>query len=503
MLFNSLEYLLFLPAVFAIYWLVPRQLKAIVLLVASYVFYMSWSKICGVLLIGMTVATYLLGLLLARLQSKTYRRLVLIGGITLNLGLLALFKYTNFILDALNNMGGFVSHLAHLGKPLTTGMEDLPIILPLGISFFVFEFIHYLVDIFQGTKPIKNPIRFGVFAAFFPSQIAGPIKRFQDFDPQLAEPAKFDGAMFQQGLILILQGLFKKVVLGDNLAAIVQAGYKAPTAMSLPDAWICIIAFCCQLYFDFSGYTDIGRGSALVLGYRLPENFNLPLLANNVKDFWRRWHMTLSNWLRDYVYIPLGGSRSGEFWMAANLLITMFLCGLWHGAAWHFVAFGMFHGFGLVVHRFYEKLVNANPALTALRNSQPYHLLSVAATFIFACLGFNLFRCENMTQGLQIFSGLVTGPAHSSLVDGSLWRQFWQSVLPVACTLYGGVFIARSMYERANEQSDEKLAAPVELPFFSDLARPIAVRVVLAAACAFMIVALAPHRSVPFIYFQF
>lgn len=503
MLFNSFEYLLFLPAVLAIYWVVPRQLKAVVLLVASYVFYMSWSKIYGVLLIGMTIATYLLGLWLARVQTDKYRRLIVIGGITLNLALLCLFKYTNFILDALNDSGAWISNLLNLQQPISAGMSDLPIILPLGISFFVFEFIHYLVDIYQGTQPIKCPIRFGVFAAFFPSQIAGPIKRFQDFDPQLVEPSKFDRSMFQDGMVLILQGMFKKVVLGDNLAAIVQAGYKAPLLMSCSDAWICIIAFCFQLYFDFSGYTDIGRGSALLLGYRLPENFRLPLLANNVKEFWRRWHMTLSNWLRDYVYIPLGGSRSGEMWMAVNLLVTMFICGLWHGAAWHFVAFGMFHGFGLVVHRFWDKAALKNHALSILRETRAYHLASIAATFIFACLGFNLFRCESLTNGAQVFGALVLAPAHSSLIDGALWQQFWQSALPVACTLYGGAFLLRSHYERLQQADPSAASLPGLVPALAQLGRPFAVRAVLVAATAFMIVAFAPHKSVPFIYFQF
>lgn len=502
MLFNSLEYLLFLPAVLALYWVVPRNMKALVLLVASYVFYMSWSRICGVLLIAMTLATYAMALGLDRLQSTKNRRLVLIAGITLNLGLLGLFKYTNFILDALNDAGRFIGQVTHASMPLTTGMEDLPILLPLGISFFVFEFIHYLVDVYHGAKPIKDPIRFGVFAAFFPSQIAGPIKRFQDFDPQLAEPSKFDRGLFGEGIALILQGMFKKVVLGDNLAAIVQAGYAAPLSMSMADAWLCIFAFCFQLYFDFSGYTDIGRGSAMLLGYRLPENFNLPLLANNVKEFWRRWHMTLSNWLRDYVYIPLGGSRSGEVYMAVNLLATMFLCGLWHGAAWHFVAFGMFHGIGLVLHRFWEKGAKANTTLTNLRNTKPYHYASIVATFVFASLGFNLFRCETLTQGSQIFSDLVFAPAHSSLQDGSLWDQFCGSVLPVACTLYGGAFLIKYMHEHAQVEGS-RVPDPPFLPALKSLTQPVAVKAVLVVAAAFMIVAFAPHRSMPFIYFQF
>lgn len=500
MLFNSLEYLLFLPAVLAIYWLVPRQLKAVVLLVASYVFYMSWSKIYGLLLVGMTLATYLLGLWLDRLSTDKNRRLVLIGGITLNLGLLCLFKYTNFILDALNDAGGWISQVAGLSKPLSTGMEDLPILLPLGISFFVFEFIHYLVDIYQGTKPIKCPIRFGVFAAFFPSQIAGPIKRFQDFDPQVKEPSKFSGAKFQEGMPLIVQGMFKKIVLGDNLAALVQAGLAAPHAMSVFDAWICTIAFTLQLYVDFSGYTDIGRGSALLFGYQLPENFRLPLLAGNIREFWRRWHMTLSNWLRDYVYIPLGGARSGKVWALINLIITMFLCGLWHGAAWHFVAFGLFNGLGLVLHRLWSNVAETG-VLPRIRETSPYHLVAVAMTFTWAALGFLYFRCESMQQAHEVMYGMVFGPLRSTLVDGSLWRQFCQSVLPVAGTLYGGVWLLR-MWQAAVARDATK-SGWQWLQAIKPTAAPAAVQIILVVAAAFMIVAFAPYRSQPFIYFQF
>lgn len=217
-------------------------------------------------------------------------------------------------------------------------------LLPLGISFFVFEFIHYQVDINRGSVPVKNWLEFSIFGAFFPTQIAGPIKRYEDFVPQLNRQPSFSLPRIGEGLKYILWGLFKKVVLADNLAPLVAIGFGQAVggaggnaSLSSGDAWLTVLAFTLQIYFDFSGYTDMGRGSAMLLGFNLPENFKFPYLAANISDFWRRWHITLSGWLRDYIYIPLGGNRKGRY---RNLLITMVLGGLWHGANWTFIIWG-------------------------------------------------------------------------------------------------------------------------------------------------------------------
>ncbi|MBX3137372.1 hypothetical protein KF707_14210, partial [Candidatus Obscuribacterales bacterium] len=234
MLFNSLQYLIFLPLVVLAYWLVPGRLRTVLLLAASYYFYMSWMKSYGLLLFGLTAINYLAGLAIGKLEAAQSKRLALIAGITFNVGVLALFKYTNFFLETYNSLEKMLSSILPLN--LVPAPEALPIILPLGISFFVFEFIHYLVDVRAGNKPIANPLRFGLFAAFFPSQIAGPIKRYEDFDGQLEKPRVFSRAQFGEGINLIVRGMFKKVALGDNLAPLAASGFANPAAIGTVDA---------------------------------------------------------------------------------------------------------------------------------------------------------------------------------------------------------------------------------------------------------------------------
>ena len=287
---------------------------------------MSWMPIYGLLIFLLTVANYIFGLGIERYRqhSKALLTLALIA----NLGTLAYFKYANFLLANL-------ADLLKLTRPYVAVAPDnitfVNVILPLGISFFAFEFIHYVTDVYKGGKAISNPVHFGLFAAFFPSQIAGPIKRYQDFMHQLNDMANFSGQKFETGLELVLQGLFKKVALSDNLSPLVAAGFDHTQTLGTMDAWIAVLAFTAQIYFDFSGYTDIGRGSAMMLGFTLPDNFNLPYIAQSASDFWKRWHISLSSWLRDYLYIPLGGGRCSRWRKHLNLMITMLLGGLWHG----------------------------------------------------------------------------------------------------------------------------------------------------------------------------
>lgn len=494
MLFNSFTYLLFLPLVALIYWLAPQRARHLILLAASYFFYMSWMKIYGLLLFGLTAINYLLGISLAKTKSHPSRRLIFIAGLSANLGCLALFKYTNFFIDSVRQINGALAH--SFGVPIVAdlaSLPDLPIILPLGISFFVFEFIHYLADVFKGEKPMKSPVRFALFAAFFPSQIAGPIKRFEDFENQLTRTAKFSGELFQSGLFLILQGLFKKVVLGDNLAPLVQAGFGAPQNMGTFDAWICVFAFALQIYYDFSGYTDIGRGSAMVLGFTLPENFNMPYVARSLKEFWHRWHISLSTWLRDYLFIPMGGSRHGKFAAARNLIVTMLLGGLWHGASWHYVAWGGFHGGGLAVNRIMDGLIEKSPALTKASQTWWWNVLAQAFTFLLVCIGWVVFRANDMGEAMGVYQAMFSvrpsiGP------EATIAEMFMQSSLPVALTLYVVAYNSIKHFSSWGLHLPEGLRR-ARAPFY---AQAIAV-----AGFALVVVGLAPQRSIPFIYFQF
>lgn len=394
MLFNSFWYLIFLPSVVLLYWRAPRVMRTALLVVASYIFYISWKPIYGLLIFGMTLANYLIGLALERYPA--HKKLILFNGVALNLLLLAYFKYTYF--------GWGVAQWASQGRLPNLTLE---IILPLGISFFAFEFIHYLVDVYKGDKPIKKFLEFALFASFFPTQIAGPIKRYQDFIPQLSKDSKFSLSMLDDGLNEIVFGLFKKVVIADNLSAIAQSAFTRPDLLSGTDLWLATYAFAFQIYFDFSGYTDIARGSARLLGYNVPPNFNLPYLATSITDFWRRWHISLSSWLRDYLFLPLGGSRGKtKLFTWRNLMLTMVLGGLWHGAAMHFIIWGAYQGVMLVLHKEFKTLTDKVPALVAAKQSPLGHALAVVFTFHLVCIGWVFFRAETLDSALQIIRKL-------------------------------------------------------------------------------------------------
>ncbi len=513
MLFNSFEYLVFLPVVVLAYWSVPRQVKPVFLIAASYFFYMYSFRVYGLLLLGLTVANYSLGLLVNHFEKREWRRLVLIAGIAVNLSMLALFKYTNFILDSINNSCAWLGHALTLPLDKGVGIADLPIILPLGISFFVFEFIHYLVDIYKGSKPVKNPLRFALFASFFPSQIAGPIKRYQDFDKQLDEKPEVTFDQFAAGLFLIAQGLFKKTALGDNLSPIVKAGFDNPNLMGTFEGWLCITAFAFQIYYDFSGYTDIGRGSAQLLGYSLPENFNMPYIASSLREFWHRWHMSLSTWLRDYLFIPLGGSRKGEAQTCANLLTTMLLGGLWHGASWTFVLWGAFHGLGLAVNRVWDKQLAKAPALAAAANSPVGLAFAHVLTLVTVLCGWVLFRAKTLPEAISVFCAMFC--LRSAQVGSDVSYQFFNSPVPAAICVYmlillSGALVKQMEKKAPSTQSGSHAFPGLDLQSFAgppalSLALPLPAMANLGISFFVGLVLLAFCRGEvqPFIYFQF
>jgi alginate O-acetyltransferase complex protein AlgI len=484
MLFNSVSYLIFFPVVFAVYWLAPNAVRRPILLIASYYFYMSWLRIYGLLLFALTAVNYLLGLMLDRFRERG--KIVLAAGLLINLGTLCFFKYTNFILCSCASALNWLS--PWLGK--APEMPAANILLPLGISFFAFEFIHYITDIYRGDKPIRNPVDFGLFAAFFPSQIAGPIKRYQDFMHQLEVPARLSPGSFHNGMTLIVQGLFKKIALSDNLAPLVAAGFQNATSVGAVDAWIATTAFALQIYFDFSGYTDMGRGSAILLGFSLPDNFNLPYIACNLSDFWKRWHISLSTWLRDYLYIPLGGGRVGRVRKHLNLMITMLLGGLWHGAAWHYVAWGGYHGLGLVVCHEYDSYAGRSPALAKFHKTAAGKAISAALTFLAVLVGWILFRAESVEGALAILQ------RHFSVEpSGLVVKALWQSPLPVALSAYICYALIQSVGTRAQApwlvkaRESGWLGAPAQAAIYAGG---------LIAAIGFC-----PAKAEPFIYFQF
>jgi D-alanyl-lipoteichoic acid acyltransferase DltB (MBOAT superfamily) len=358
---------------------------------------MSWKPIYGLLILGLTVGNFLLVPYIAR--TTKHKKLMLGVVVAGNLITLGIFKYAYFSMDVVKQglgLAGINWHEPHLH-----------IILPLGISFFVFEFIHYAVEVYRGKPVVRSFMDFALFASFFPTQIAGPIKRYLDFIPQLSIPAKFKWDYLDEGMQLILMGLCKKVLIADNLALVVQAGFSHPANFSPVDLWVITYAFAFQIFFDFAGYTDIARGSAMLFGYKVPINFNLPYIAANVSDFWHRWHISLSTWLRDYLYIPLGGSKCGRLLNYRNLFITMALGGLWHGAAMHFLVWGAYQGALLILHREYSRLLEKVGVAQKLLSSKVYHAVSVVVTFHLVCIGWVLFRAENLQIAGEMLRKLV------------------------------------------------------------------------------------------------
>ena len=465
MLFASVQYLVFLPIVVAAYWIAPRRWRNALLLIASYFFYMSFVAIYGVLIFSLALANYALGLWIARSSRP---RLILALAIALDLGVLGFFKYTNFFVSAGTGLVG-----------ADASWFTLQVVLPLGISFFTFEFVHYVVDIYRGSVPIHNFTNFHLFASFFPSQIAGPIKRFQPFNEQLRPNPPFDAALFEEGVWLVVRGLAKKVALADQLAPLVATAFTPEAALTQTSAWVGSYAFALQIFLDFSGYTDIGRGTAQLLGYRLPENFAIPYIAVGFRDFWRRWHLSLSTWLRDYLYIPLGGNRRGTLRTALNLIITMSLGGLWHGAAGHFVVWGLFHGAGLVIERSFVALAPAR--IRHFFTSAVARFILALVTFHLICVGWVLFRAPTFTDAERYLAAMAGLPVGTLTIPAG----------PVA--FVAGVYAAALLVERA-------------LPGIAGRRvhrRAWPARAVIVAAMALVTIVLVPQTVSRFIYFQF
>ncbi len=487
MLFNSLQYALFLPVVFALFWLSPQKWRVWILLLASYLFYMSWRPIFILLIIGLTLINYYFGFAINRSQTRKKSWLTL--AIVVNLATLAYFKYAYFLTESFNQAAA----------PLALGTFSLPfeIILPLGISFFVFEFIHYVVDVYRGHQPIKSLPAFALFASFFPTQIAGPIKRFQDFIPQFLAPAKLSVDQFDKAISLIFMGLFKKVLIADNLSFFVQGGFSQPQLFSGLDLWIFAYAFAFQIYFDFSGYTDVARGSANLFGYKVPVNFNLPYLAGNISEFWRRWHISLSSWLRDYLFIPLGGSRLSKWLNYRNLLITMTLGGLWHGAAMHFLLWGLYQGLALVGHKEFQTIKNRTAWLKQAIDSKIGHIISVLVTFQVVTIGWVFFRAETNAMALQMLARMLTfSPAVETI--GGQTRQLSMLLPSINYPLiYPSVFLLLPLLAVAHVIMGiiDKRNIAQRLP------KPA--KAVWLCALMLAVVIFSPDKSPRFIYFQF
>lgn len=386
MVFSSMIFLgLFLPLTFMAYYLAPHRLRNALLAVASIVFY-AWGEPRFVILMLLSVTVNFF--LAIGIDRSVHRSALMAIAVTINLSLLAVFKYANFVVDNLNAVW----------VPLGVSPVVLKsIALPIGISFYTFHAISYLIDIYRrNVKPNRSIVEYSLYIMLFPQLVAGPIIRYKDIHTQLARrtPSMDDiGA----GITRFTMGLAKKVLIANQLGLVADAGFNVPAHQLGPGvAWLCLVAYTLQLYFDFSGYSDMAIGLGRMFGFRFPENFNYPYSAGSIQDFWRRWHISLSTWFRDYVYIPLGGNRGSRVRTLVNLWVVFLLTGLWHGASWNFVIWGALHGFFLML----ERLRPGNPVQVPRIVGHGYALLVVMVAWVF-------FRASSLEQAIQYLQALV------------------------------------------------------------------------------------------------
>lgn len=389
MVFSSQIFLfLFLPLFLLGYYLCPQRARSALILAASYFFYAWWRPDFLGLLVGVTIASYLFALAIEAAGTETGRRRWLVAGVTLNLSALAYFKYANFGISSLNAL------LVSVGFESIAWTE---VILPIGLSFYIFHAISYLVDIFRReAPPARDLIDFAAFIALFPHLVAGPVLRYHLLAEQFRSRVH-SLERFSRGTIVFMIGFCKKVLIADTVAPLADAAFslKSPTFI---DAWTGALAYTIQLFFDFSGYTDMAIGLALMIGFVFPQNFNDPYVSRSITEFWKRWHMSLSSWLREYLYISLGGNRKGKLRTYINLFLTMLLGGLWHGANWTFVIWGAWHGAVLAFERYWDEKFGPSRLPVAIQ---------VARTLLLVMVGWVMFRAADIGAAFRMFAGMA------------------------------------------------------------------------------------------------
>lgn len=468
MLFNSLEYAVFLPAVLLAYWALRHRAQNGLLLAASYLFYGWWDARFLTLLAVSTVVDYSVARAMERAEGGR-RRALLAVSVAANLGILGFFKYYGFFAESAADL------LASLG--LGADVPTLRVILPVGISFYTFQTMSYSIDVFRGRIPAcRDPLAFAVYVSYFPQLVAGPIERARHLLPQFTNPRTSPNSTAAgYAVLMIVRGLFKKVAIADTLAPLVDRVFTGSADAGAISLVVGILAFGIQIYGDFSGYTDVARGSSRLLGIELMENFSQPYLSRSITEFWRRWHISLSQWLRDYLYVPLGGNRRGPRRTYINLMLTMLLGGLWHGAAWTFVVWGALHGAFLAMHKWW------NPAAGA-ETGRPWRRLDLPATLVtfgLVHLAWVFFRADGIGQALEVLGGVAT-LRPGEVLAGDV----------VLLMLAAGAMLAIDASERFGFRVPSTVTSPT----------------LAGAAYGVMLLGLvvaSGHEAAPFIYFQF
>ena len=473
MLFNSLTFVVFFTVVVTAYWSMRSwTVRKNLLVVASYIFYGAWNPPFAALLFSTTAMDFWLGARIARARGRHARRVWLVASVCMNLSMLGFFKYGNFLLE---NFQWLMARIGIIYQP-----PHLDILLPVGISFYTFHSLSYTLDVYRRVmQPTKSLRDFVLAVSFFPQLVAGPIVRAGDFLPQLVAPPKPQTGRFLWGLALMTLGLFEKVVLADTMlagSADRVFGYGGP--LIALDSWMGVIAFAGQIFFDFAGYSTCAIGAALCLGFHLKDNFRFPYAAIGFSDFWRRWHISLSTFLRDYLYFPLGGNRVGWARAAINLVIVMFLGGLWHGAAWTFVVWGLLHGFYLVI----EHTLRAFFGDKAWTDTFVAEVLLGLVTYAAVCLAWVFFRASDFATAARMLRGMFGGHAHADAILST------REMLQIGIVTFFMILAHWSLREISIEQAVERLP------------RWLVTAVWAVMACAII---LTQGSSNAFIYFQF
>ena len=416
MVFNSIDFLVFFPIVCLVYFIIPKKIRYIWLLIASYYFYMSWNPKYAVLIAASTVITYASGILISKADSKAKKNLCVAASFIINLGILGIFKYGNFFLynvyTAANAMG------IHMRE------TRLDLLLPVGISFYTFQALSYTMDVYrERIKPEKNILTYALFVSFFPQLVAGPIERSENLLTQIQKVDKielYNAKRIKDGLMVMLWGFFQKLIIADRVSIVVKEVYKNYENYGAVELILASVLFAFQIYCDFGGYSNIARGAAQVMGFKLMHNFKQPYLATSIKDFWRRWHISLTTWFTDYLYIPLGGNRKGTVRKYINILIVFAVSGLWHGASYNFVVWGLVHAIFQVVGDIKNRKLGIKAPTTV-----PMKVLKVIGTFILTDFAWVFFASDRFMHAIHIFGQMGKCFKAGSLLDLGLDVANW------------------------------------------------------------------------------
>lgn len=462
MLFNSINFLLFFPIMVLSYYIIPQKYRHVWLLIVSYGFYMLWNPIHILLLVGMTIVTYISGRCMGKNRANTMqkeepgwkkevfkRRFYMIAAILINIGILIFFKYTNFVF---HDLGGILEALR-----IQITIPKFDVMLPIGISFYTFKSISYVIDCYRGDiESERNILKYALYVAFFPQLASGPIERASSFLKQIDEKHRFELTRIRDGVLLMLWGLFQKMVIADRVAILVNQTfdyYQSYTGFQIVTA---ALFFTVQIYCDFTGYSNLAIGAAQVLGYQTMMNFNTPYFSKSVAEFWRRWHISLSSWFRDYLYIPLGGNRDGKKKKYRNIMIVFLISGLWHGAGWHYIIWGGLNGAYQIIGAELKPLKQWIYKKFSVKTDVFSHkLLQTMITFLLISITWVFFRAADLKSAIFMLIRMVQGLDIGMFFDGSLYTmnlnkgEFWIAMAGMAVLCFVSILQYKGMHIRA------------------------------------------------------